>query len=45
MHHIDPCIDAEKDKLVGNLLRARRSIQIEWIPDFAIARPGRNGGG
>jgi LssY-like putative type I secretion system component LssY len=45
MHHIDPRVDRERDKLVDDLLRARRARSVSWIPDFAAARRGRNGGG
>jgi hypothetical protein len=45
MHHIDATVDRERDKLIGDLARARRLIEVAWIPDFAIARRGRNGGG
>jgi LssY-like putative type I secretion system component LssY len=45
MHHIDPAVDRERDKLVDDLARADRRTQVSWIPDFAIARRGRNGGG
>lgn len=45
MHHIDPAVDRERDKLVNDLVRARRASKVSWIPDFAAARRGRNGGG
>jgi hypothetical protein len=45
MHHIDPAVDRERDKLVNDLLRARRAPAVSWIPDFSAARRGRNGGG
>ena len=38
MHHIDPAVDRERDKLVNDLLRARRAPAVSWIPDFAAAR-------
>lgn len=45
MHHIDPAVDRERDKLVTDLLRTHRAAAVSWIPDFASARSGRNGGG
>jgi hypothetical protein len=45
MHHIDPAIDVERDKLVADLSRAGRVTAARWIPGFAVAPSGRNGGG
>jgi hypothetical protein len=45
MHHIDPAIDRERDKLVSDLTRAGRVGAVTWVPGFAPALRGRNGGG
>lgn len=44
-HHISPDVDAERDRLVAELGRARWSGGVEWIDDFHRQREGRNGGG
>jgi hypothetical protein len=43
-HHIDPAIDAERDKLVGDLGQ-QQGISATWVEAFQPARDGRNGGG
>jgi hypothetical protein len=43
-HHIDAAIDAERDKLVGDLTR-EAGLRAAWIEDFQPDRSGRNGGG
>jgi hypothetical protein len=43
-HHIAPDIDAERDKLVGDV-QATGGIAIEWIDEFQPASEGRNAGG
>lgn len=45
MHHIDPAIDRERDKLVVDLMRAARVSAVTWVAGFAPALRGRNGGG
>jgi LssY-like putative type I secretion system component LssY len=45
MHHIDPAIDRERDKLVADLRRAGRMGEAAWVSGFAPAPRGRNGGG
>jgi hypothetical protein len=43
-HHISPDVDAERDKIVADLKRARASLGVEWIAGFDN-RAGKNGGG
>ena len=45
MHHIDPRIDTERDKLVEDLSRAGRIGGVSLLSGFFPARRGRNGGG
>jgi hypothetical protein len=45
MHHIDPRIDTERDKLVEDLGRAGRIGGLSRLAGFLPARHGRNGGG
>jgi len=44
-HHISPDVDAERDKLLADLQRARALSAIDWIADFQQNLEGRNGGG
>ena len=43
-HHIDGDVDAERDKLVADLVR-ESGLRIAWIDGFQSNRSGRNGGG
>ena len=45
MHHIDPRIDTERDKLIEDLGHARRIGGLSRLTGFLPARRGRNGGG
>ncbi len=45
MHHIDPRIDSERDKLIGDLGHAGRIGGLSRLSGFLLARRGRNGGG
>jgi hypothetical protein len=45
MHHIDPRIDAERDRLVRDLARVGRASRLNWVSDFCPAARARNGGG
>ena len=42
MHHIDPNVDAERDKLVSDLARAGRVAQASIVEAYRPAVPGRN---
>ena len=44
-HHIDGNVDAERDKILGDLQRAKVVAQVDWLNDFHQQREGRNGGG
>ena len=44
-HHIDGNVDAERDKLLGDLQHAKVVALVDWINDFHQQREGRNGGG
>jgi len=44
-HHIAPAIDADRDRLLGDLLRSGQIEQIYWIDKFHKQLTGRNGGG
>ena len=44
-HHIAADVDAERDRLAAELVRARWARGVEWIDDFHRQREGRNGGG
>jgi len=44
-HHIGPDVDAERDKLLGDLERAGRLAEVEWYDGFQTKRQGDNGGG
>ena len=44
-HHIDGNVDAERDKLLGDLQHATVVAQVDWVDDFHQQREGRNGGG
>lgn len=43
-HHIDPNIDAERDKLVADAAKID-GVRIRWVDAFQETREGRNGGG
>lgn len=43
-HHIDPAVDAERDKLVADLQRGANS-RIDWAEEFQAVGFGTNGGG
>jgi LssY C-terminus len=45
MHHIDPRIDTERDKLIEDLDHAGRIGGLSRLTGFLPARRGRNGGG
>jgi hypothetical protein len=45
MHHIDPRVDAEREKLLSDLSRAGRLNCVERVGGFRPAGPGFNGGG
>jgi len=45
MHHIDPRIDAERDKLIEDLGHAGRIGGTSRVTGYLSARRGRNGGG
>lgn len=45
VHHIDPRIDLERDRLFADLATAGWVDGPSWIADFSHARAGRNGGG
>lgn len=45
MHHIDPAIDRERDKLVADLRHAGCVGETAWVSGFAPTPSGRNGGG
>ena len=44
-HHIGPDVDAERDRIAAELMRAHWAGGIEWIDDFHQQHEGRNGGG
>jgi hypothetical protein len=44
-HHIAADIDAERDKLMGDLQRAGQLRQVFWLAGFHRTLAGRNGGG
>lgn len=44
-HHISADVDAERDRLAAELIRAGWARDVEWIDDFHRQRTGRNGGG
>lgn len=44
-HHIAPDVDAERDKLIGDLRRAGQLNQVSWIEHFHQVLKGYNGGG
>jgi hypothetical protein len=45
MHHIDPRVDAERDKLVDDLGQAGRLARADCTRMLRAAGRGRNGGG
>ena len=44
-HHIAPDVDAERDRLVGELQQAGMVQSVQWLDGFHTACEGRNGGG
>ena len=44
-HHIAPDVDAERDRLVGELQQAGVVQSVQWLDGFHTACEGRNGGG
>lgn len=45
-HHIAPAVDAERDKLLGDLAAVvGQHLRFRWIDEFQPEREGRNGGG
>lgn len=44
-HHIGPDVDAERDRLAGELQQAGVVESIEWDDNFHTTLEGRNGGG
>jgi hypothetical protein len=44
-HHIDADVDAERDKLLGDLQHAGVIAQVDWLNGFHEKLEGRNGGG
>ena len=45
MHHIDPAVDRERERLVSDLQRAGAAARISHLEKFRAAGSGRNGGG
>ena len=45
MHHIDPDVDAERERLLADLRTAGRLLSIEIVPHYRSAGSGQNGGG
>ena len=44
-HHIAPDIDAERDKLIDDLLRVLQLTNMYWVDGFHKILQGKNGGG
>jgi len=44
-HHIDGDVDAERDKLLGDLQQAGMIANVDWLNGFHEKLEGRNGGG
>jgi hypothetical protein len=44
-HHIDADVDAERDKLLGDLQHAGVIANVDWLDGFHEKLEGRNGGG
>ena len=44
-HHIDANVDAERDKLLGDLRAAGWILTVQWLDGFQKKLEGRNGGG
>ena len=44
-HHIDGDVDAERDKIMGDLNHADVVAQVDWLNVFHEKLQGRNGGG
>ena len=44
-HHIDADVDAERDKLLGDLRAAGWILTVQWLDGFQKKLEGRNGGG
>jgi hypothetical protein len=45
MHHIDPNVDSEREKLIGDLAAAGWLEDVRRIDGFTVPRRARNGGG
>jgi LssY-like putative type I secretion system component LssY len=45
MHHIDPDVDRERERLLADLEAAGVVESVVWAENFRPAGPGRNGGG
>jgi hypothetical protein len=45
MHHIDPDVDSERERLLSDLQRAGAIARVFHLPKFRRAGAGRNGGG
>jgi len=44
-HHISPDVDAERDKIIGDLQQANALVDVFWIDGFQTNLTGKNGGG
>jgi hypothetical protein len=44
-HHIDGNVDKERDKLLADLERTGRLVEMYWVEDFHQRLQGHNGGG
>jgi hypothetical protein len=44
-HHIGPDVDADRDKVIGDLEKAKRLSRVRYIDGFQRQRAGRNGSG
>jgi hypothetical protein len=45
MHHIDPAVDRERERLLSDLARAGAAGSVTHLEKFRPASPSRNGGG
>ena len=45
MHHIDPAVDRERERLLSDLARAGAAASVTHLEKFRSAGAGRNGGG
>lgn len=44
-HHIGPEVDAERDRLIGELQTANQAKEVYWVNGFHKELSGKNGGG